>query len=192
MRLYLARHAETNYNVLGLSNSYATVDVYLTALGKEQAKALAKSLRNVQLDGVYTSELTRTVETAQYIIQDRGLKIESDSRLNDLNMGFEGRPVDAYYEQLSLRPDKWTAKFNDGESLNDLDYRVANFLSDLSKLTNKNVLIVSHYTVLQLMIGQIKNLDKNKALKLEITQGQYSKIALKTLQLISNCVIKVQ
>ncbi len=39
MNLYLARHGRTNYNDLGLCNADPTVDVHLTALGIEQAKA---------------------------------------------------------------------------------------------------------------------------------------------------------
>ncbi|MEO7364025.1 MAG: histidine phosphatase family protein [Candidatus Saccharimonadales bacterium] len=180
MNLYLARHAETNYNVLGLSNSDPKVDVHLTALGIRQAKELGVSLKNERLDAVYISELSRTAETTRYITEGRGLKIISDSRLNDLNMGFEGKPVNDYHAKLSLASDMWSAKFNSGESLNDLNNRVASFLAYLSELGGeKNILVVSHYTVLQLMIGQIKHLDKNDALKIEITQGQYSKIALK-------------
>lgn len=179
MQLYLARHTETNYNVLGLSNSDPNVDVHLTALGIEQAKILAISLKNERLDTVYTSKLSRTIETTRYITKGRGLEVISDPRLNDLNMGFEGKPVDEYHIKLLRTPDMWAAKFDGGESLNDLDYRVAGFLSDLSKLTDKkNVLVVSHYTVLQLMIGRLKRLDKNKALKIEIIQGQYNKISI--------------
>jgi alpha-ribazole phosphatase len=180
MQLYLARHTETNYNVLGLSNSDPKVDVHLTALGIRQAKELGVSLKNERLDAVYTSGLSRTTETTGYITEGRELKIISDPRLNDLNMGFEGKPVNDYHAKLSLTPDMWSAKFNGGESLDDLNNRVVSFLAYLSELDGeKNILIVSHHTVLQLMIGQIKHLDKNKALKLEITQGKYSKIALK-------------
>lgn len=178
MQLYLARHTETNYNVLGLSNSDPEVDVHLTSKGLEQAIALAVALKNEPLDAVYTSELPRTSETAQYIIEAHSAEIKTDSRLNDLNMGYEGRPVDEYHKELYQAPDIWSAKFNDGESLLDLASRVTSFLSDLRGQNSKNVLIVSHYTVLQLMIGHIKHINKSEVLKIEITQGQYIKIEL--------------
>lgn len=178
MQVFLTRHTETNYNVIGLSNSDPSVDVHLTAKGIDQAKTLAAALKSETFDMIYTSELPRTMETAKYIAEDRTLQIKSDSRLNDLNMGFEGRSVDEYHERLLHVPDIWSAKFNDGESLLDLDNRIASFLSDLIEYSNRNILIVSHYTVLQLMIGQIKHIDKQAALKIEVTQGQYDMFKL--------------
>lgn len=178
MQLYLARHTETNYNVLGLSNSDPRVDVHLTSKGIEQAKALAVALKNEQLDTIYTSGLPRTIETAGHIIKDHLAEIKTDSRLNDLNMGYEGRPVDEYHEKLLQASDIWSAKYNDGESLLDLDGRITGFLSDLTGQTSKNVLIVSHYTVLQLMIGHIKHIDKSEVLEIEIIQGSFIKIKL--------------
>jgi len=176
MQLYLARHTETNYNVLGLSNSDPKVDVHLTPKGIEQAEALSTTLRNKRIDIAYTSDLSRTAETARYIIKDRPIKVKTDSRLNDLNMGYEGQPVDKYHKELFHAPDIWTAKFNDGESLLDLAGRVTSFLSDLREQNSKNVLIISHYTVLQLIIGHIKHIDKSEVLKIEINQGLYTKI----------------
>lgn len=178
MQLYLARHTETNYNVLSLSNSNPKVDVHLTSKGIEQAKALAAALKNEQIGIIYTSGLPRTIETARYIIKDHLAEVKTDSRLNDLNMGYEGRPVDEYYKELLQAPDIWSAKFNDGESLLDLASRVTSFLSDLREQNSKNVLIISHYTVLQLMIGQIKHINRSEVFKIEITQGHYIKIEL--------------
>lgn len=176
MQLYLARHTETNYNVLGLCNSDPRFDVHLTPKGIEQAEALSAALRNERIDLVYTSDLSRTTETARYIIKDRSLKVKTDSRLNDLNMGYEGRPADEYHERLLQAPDICSAKFNDGESLLDLASRVASFLSDLSRQNDRNVLIVSHYTVLQLIISHVKRINKSEALRIEIIQGSYVRV----------------
>lgn len=178
MNLYLARHTETNYNVLGLSNSDPKIDVHLTSNGIKQAKTLAAALQSEELDIIYTSELPRTIQTAKYITKGRTTSITHDSRLNDLNMGYEGKRVDEYHESLLQAPNIWSAKFNDGESLLDLDNRVASFLSKVLKHDDRNILIVSHYTVLQLMIGQIKHIDRSEVFKIEIIQGHYIKIEL--------------
>ena len=47
MKVYVARHAETNYNILGLCNDSPLVDVYLTLKGIKQGKELAESLKEV-------------------------------------------------------------------------------------------------------------------------------------------------
>lgn len=180
MILYLARHAETNYNVLGLSNSDPAIDVHLTNRGKEQARDLAQALRKISIDIAFTSCLPRTLETAGYIVRGRSMETHQDARLNDLNMGFEGKRVDEYHDIRSAEKDIWNAKFNDGESLNELLEKVDSFLQYLHTRKNNysDVLIVSHYTVLQLLIARIKNMPKESALDIKIVQGDYIKISL--------------
>jgi broad specificity phosphatase PhoE len=178
MNLYLARHTETNYNVAGLSNSKSEIDVHLTEKGRNQAKNLAELLRDIPLDVVFTSQLARTFETAKYIIEGRNTPLIKDDRLNDLNMGFEGKAVDEYHAALHGVTDKWAAKFNDGESMNDLLERVDDYLEYLKTLTYPSVLIISHYTVLQLITARVNGADVKESLKVNIEQGGFSKTVL--------------
>ena len=67
MKLYLARHAETNYNIAKLANADPNIDVHLTEHGIEQAENLAELLKDVDYDIVYISELPRTRQTAEII-----------------------------------------------------------------------------------------------------------------------------
>ncbi|MCG6968894.1 MAG: histidine phosphatase family protein, partial [Gammaproteobacteria bacterium] len=60
MNLYVLRHAQTNYNLLGLCNDDPDDDVHLTATGIKQAEAAAKHLAEVPLSQIYVSELKRT------------------------------------------------------------------------------------------------------------------------------------
>ncbi|HSX29647.1 MAG TPA: histidine phosphatase family protein [Candidatus Saccharimonadales bacterium] len=180
MIIYLARHAETNYNVLGLSNSDPNVDVHLTSKGIEQAQELAKVLEQSPIDLAFASYLPRTLETARYITSGRNIEIRQDDRLNDLNMGHEGKSVNEYHKALSEEPDIWTAKFNDGESHDELLEKVDSFLQYLreQKASYSNILVVSHYTVLQLLIARIKNIPKQSALDIDIVQGDFVKLEL--------------
>lgn len=178
MDLYLARHTESNYNVAGLSNSKPEINVHLTKKGHNQAKYLAELLRDIPLDVVFTSQLSRTFETAKYIIEGRNTPLLKDDRLNDLNMGFEGQSVDEYHAALRGVTDEWAVKFNDGESMNDLLERVDDYLKYLKTLTYTSVLIISHYTVLQLVTARVNGTDVKEALKFNIEQGGFTKIVL--------------
>jgi broad specificity phosphatase PhoE len=175
MNLYLVRHTETNYNVAGLSNSKPEVDVHLTKKGSQQAKELAKIMQSIPLDVVYTSCLSRTFETARYIVDGRDIPVLKDARLNDLNMGFEGRLVNEYHAALAEATDKWTVKFNDGESMDDVLRRVDEFLGYLRGLAYSNVLIVSHATVLQLITARVTGTDVQELSEINIEQGSYSR-----------------
>jgi alpha-ribazole phosphatase len=178
MNLYLARHTETNYNVSGLSNSDPKVAVYLTEHGVKQAQALAKKLEDTDLDVIITSRLPRTIQTANIINGARNIPLVSDQRLNDINMGYEGKPVSNYRTALANQPDIWTAKFNDGESLQDVRLRVNGFLDWLKAAPYKNVLIISHLTILQLMQSRLEHTDEVRAFDLEIPQGDYYSASL--------------
>lgn len=63
MRLLLIRHGQTSANVLGILES-ATPGPGLTDLGREQAAAIPDALASERIDGIYTSRLIRTHQTA--------------------------------------------------------------------------------------------------------------------------------
>lgn len=173
MNLYIARHAETDYSVKGLINSDPAIDVHLTPRGKEQASELYDQLKDINFDAIIASSMSRTYETAIFIAQPAHREIVRDARLNDLRMGFEGQKVDAYRTALAASDDMWNVRFNDGESLNDLSARVADFLAELKTKPYENVLIISHMSVIQLMVGQLRGLNPNYALAIPVEQGKY-------------------
>ena len=63
--LYVARHGQTTWNaqnkVCGIS------DVDLTEKGIEQAKELAKKIKEIDIHIIITSPLKRTMQTAEII-----------------------------------------------------------------------------------------------------------------------------
>ncbi|MGZ8230321.1 MAG: histidine phosphatase family protein, partial [Burkholderiales bacterium] len=62
---YFLRHGETETNAAGLVAG--SLDVDLTARGREQALAAAEALADEPITGVYTSPLKRARETAEPI-----------------------------------------------------------------------------------------------------------------------------
>jgi len=61
-RIFLIRHGETEWNVLGLSQGWE--DVPLNENGREQAAHLALNFSALSISAIYTSVLSRAVETA--------------------------------------------------------------------------------------------------------------------------------
>src|SRR5262245_11027542 len=66
LRLYIARHGETDWNVQ--HKVTGTTDVPLNATGLAQAAALRDTLKGVPLDAVYSSTLMRSIETARIAV----------------------------------------------------------------------------------------------------------------------------
>jgi broad specificity phosphatase PhoE len=64
-RLYLARHGKTDWN--RDRRLQGSADIALNETGRRQAVGLARQLRGVHVDAVYSSELRRSRETATIV-----------------------------------------------------------------------------------------------------------------------------
>ncbi|MCL2371511.1 histidine phosphatase family protein [Candidatus Saccharibacteria bacterium] len=143
MKIIAIRHAETNYNVLGLVNYDPSVDVHLTEQGEKQARELAEKLKGRSIDLIIVSEFKRTRQTADIINSHHDAEILVEPLLNDIRNGFEGRPVAEYHEARDNASDKLNTRFNDGESISDVNFRTRDFLAKLSARPEATILIVT-------------------------------------------------
>ena len=172
MKISVVRHAETNFNVLGLHNADPSVDVRLTEQGIKQAESLAKELKDMEFETIIISELLRTKQTADIINKFHYSKIEVDARLNDIDSGFEGQLVSDYHEARDASPDPYTARFNNGESPNDVYDRTKEFLKSLPNRSEKSILIVTSKHNFRHIKSIIHNLDPREALKTHIENAE--------------------
>ena len=173
MKIYLIRHAQTNYNELQLCNGDPMVDVHLTELGLQQAHKLAAELADIDFDAIFISELPRTRQTAEPINATHNKPIIIDKRINDNVTGYEGKPVQEWLDAINNSPDKWTSSFNNGESLNQTIKRVQSFLDYLKLQSYNSVLIVTHGFITQAIYGIINAKDNDEAAAYQLAQGDY-------------------
>jgi probable phosphoglycerate mutase len=179
MKVYLVRHGETNYNVLNLHNEDPAVDVHLTETGIKQAKKVANTLKNKNLEHIFVSELKRTQQTADIINKYHQVAITVDKRLNDNKTGYEGQPDSIYHEQLKESQDVWNVSFNDGESLNDVWNRIDSFIDYLQGQHYKSCAVVTSRIIVQYFLaidrgGTIEQadeyyVDKGSCIELDLT-----------------------
>jgi probable phosphoglycerate mutase len=104
--IYLLRHGETDWNAEGRWQGHT--DKSLNETGREQARALAESLRATGVAGIVSSDLARARETAQIVATALGLAIDYiDADLRERTIGiFEGLTRE---ECESLHPEAWVA-----------------------------------------------------------------------------------
>lgn len=88
--LLIARHGETDWNLNGKWQGHT--DVPLNVTGIQQAQSLAKNLKKVEIDAVYSSDLERARKTAEIVADYKGVSdIRIDRRLRERFLGtFEG------------------------------------------------------------------------------------------------------
>ena len=160
MKLYITRHGETSWNaenkVLGAT------DIPLNEMGKAQAAALAEKLRDVDVDIIFASPLSRAKETAEAIAVVKGMPIILDSRLMEMNAGdLEGAPRGGDEYQTAKR--EHFKRYPNGESFFDAAYRIYDFLYEIKgKYPDKKVLLVSHGGVCRIICNFFKDMDNEE------------------------------
>ncbi|WP_369713195.1 histidine phosphatase family protein [Leptotrichia sp. HSP-342] len=191
LKLYIVRHGQTEWNVL--KKFQGQLNSPLTLEGIEKIKETSIELKNIKFEAVYTSELGRTISTAEIILQynnserikdtNKKLKPQKLSELNEIYFGewqgmnfkeiFLKYPKEAHNYFYEVK--NYNAKNIKAEELKD---GLERFLKGINKIVNKhksgNILIVTHGTVLELFLNYIQNkeakdLDERKL----IGNGQY-------------------
>lgn len=158
MKLFFLRHGQSEYNLLGRCNADPAAPVALTPEGRRQAAAAAEQLRGLPIRRVYVSRLQRAQETAAIVNSSHCAQIHVDSRLDDRNTGFEGRPVTEYLDAMHAADDPFDWKHGGGESYRELVARTHAFLDELVQVAEPAVLVVTHHEVLQAVVGYFGNL----------------------------------
>jgi broad specificity phosphatase PhoE len=132
----LARHGETDANLPPFRFQGRT-DEPLNDRGREQARALAVEMAATGLRAIWSSDLSRAVETAKPVAELAGLEVRVDARLSESHRGeWEGRLMD---DVAAEEPELFAAwrtpdpdfRFPGGESLTEHRDRAERVLADI-------------------------------------------------------------
>jgi broad specificity phosphatase PhoE len=141
--VFLARHAESTLNLERRVNGDPSVAVPLTDKGRDEARLLGAQLANVELDLCMHTRFPRTKETAELAVAGRGVPVEVEPRLDDINIGdLDGSPIEQYREVKREVGRK--RPFPGGESLDEAARRYAAAYRDLLERNVRRVLVVCH------------------------------------------------
>lgn len=170
LKLYIVRHGETEWNVI--KRFQGQLNTPLTEKGMEKLRETGKKLENVLFDEVYTSELGRTVASAEIILNEnrgyRNKKLEL-KKLAELNEVYFGVWQGLTYEEVFLKyPEEannyfynvknYKAENVEAEKLEDALER---FLKGINKILDShesgNILVVTHGTVLEMFMNYVAN-----------------------------------
>ena len=170
LKLYIVRHGETEWNVI--KRFQGQLNTPLTEKGIKKLKETGKKLENVLFDEVYTSELGRTVASAEIILnENRGYKNKKRElkKLAELNEVYFGVWQGLTYEEVFLKyPEEgnnyfynvknYKAENVEAEKLEDALER---FLKGINKILDShesgNILVVTHGTVFEMFMNYVAN-----------------------------------
>lgn len=175
LRIYLARHGQTDWNLEG--RLQGGTDTSLNATGRQQAAELAERLKGMRLDAVYSSALRRTRETAEIVrgavplsplagFSERRLgKFEGQklarSTASGAGAGPTSDPLTQEYDRRSLDPND---ALDGGESLNDFAARVNRTMTEVRDAHAAGaILIVGHGITNRMILKALLGLTLEQA-----------------------------
>jgi broad specificity phosphatase PhoE len=163
LRLYIARHGETDWNAQHRLQGWT--DRPLDGTGRKQAAALADSLKGIHLDAIYSSTLSRSRDTAQ-TVAGKAMTVKSLDGLRERNYGhFQGGSDTA--PDYVRRMNDWNDRLEDGESLNQLLARTRESLGQIRREhPSGNVLIVAHRITNQMILRALLDLTPDQTVKI--------------------------
>lgn len=157
-RVYLVRHGETGWNSGG--RFQGLTDVGLSDRGLQQAACLRDRFANEEIDAVYSSDLSRAVQTGSAIAEAHNLKVKVLPELREINFGcWEGLTHHEisirYPEQLKnwLPPGPGDMVIPGGESFVQVMDRAWKGVKQIvADHLGKTVVVVSHGGVIRAII----------------------------------------
>ena len=178
--IYLLRHGQSVWNFENKFTGWTDVD--LNENGKKEAMNVAQIAKKLNIDYIFTSELKRTIETAEIIeneLNNENLITLQHKDLNERHYGeFTGKNKTQIKEEKGedfvkeLRR-SYYYKPNDGESLCEVKARVGNYFDTYinPKAQYKNVLIVAHGNSIRALLVHLKIKDEKTIETCEIPTG---------------------
>jgi len=149
VRLILIRHGKTDWNVLERYQGHS--DTELNETGRNQAQSLAREWENEPIDVIYSSDLTRAIQTAVIISNGRNIPIHKRAGLRECSFGiWEGKTFEEMQtrfpeEVARIKGDSVNEIRTGGESRDQLSIRVAKTIREIiNNHPNQTVAIVAH------------------------------------------------
>ena len=180
--LLLIRHAESSGNVSRRLTG-RTPGVRLTEHGRAQAVTLAERLGPVPIKAIYSSPLERCLETAEPLRKAKGLPLEADQDLIEVDYGgWTGRSL----AQLARTKD-WKivlhtpsmARFPGGEGLLDVQERAVRALQRIAAAHRRQVVaVVSHGDVIRLVLAHFAGVHADLFQRIEIHPASVSAVSV--------------
>lgn len=194
--IHTMRHAQTDYNA---EKRYAgSIDVSINEKGTRDSKEAATILSLLNFDIIVSSNLKRSIETAQIIGNDRVTLLQS-KLCTERNFGvFEGR---TWQEVQDLYPPViWIKVGDDMHSVNppgsepfeQVWERARKFRNYLFReYKGNNILVVSHGVFLQMFHGLLRGLSCIESLAIYPSNLELTTFNFKGKRLIDEKVIQL-
>jgi broad specificity phosphatase PhoE len=157
VRILLARHGETVFNVSGRWQGQG--DSPLTERGLAQARELGRALGLDPIAAVYSSDLGRAAQTAHEVAVLHGLEVQVELRLREIDVGgWTGKNGDEIEAEYPGARQAWARapagmRLPDGETLLEAQTRaLAFFAGQMPAHVDQTIVVITHGAIGQAIL----------------------------------------
>lgn len=178
--IYLVRHGEIEYS--GEKAYIGISDIPLSIKGISQARRLKEYFNSLPIDKIYSSDLTRTVQTSKIISENRSIEIEKLKELREINMGdWEGKTfkeIRTRYPEMFKNRMKTIEDFKplNGESFRECQARVKIAFDRILTEEGDQIIITAHAGVNRTLLADILGMPLKNIFRFQLDYGGISKI----------------
>ncbi|HSM54704.1 MAG TPA: MSMEG_4193 family putative phosphomutase [Candidatus Sulfomarinibacteraceae bacterium] len=159
-------------------------NIHLNDEGKKQALELAERLCHLPITTVYSSPVTRCMETAAYVADALQLEVTELEAVGEVRYGdWEGAEIETLAKEESWHavqhfPSRF--RFPQGEALREVQARAVAALEELSARHEKNemVTVVSHADLIKLLLAHYLGVHIDLFQRIVISPASVSALAL--------------
>ncbi|MEM7333218.1 MAG: MSMEG_4193 family putative phosphomutase [Chloroflexota bacterium] len=157
--------------------------VHLNENGHKQAEDVAQRLKDIEISTIYSSPVTRCMETADYIAKVQNLPIQELPEVGEVRYGkWEGKKIaklakKSLWRVVQFFPSR--LRFPNGEALREVQFRAIQALEDLSeKHQNETIVVCSHADLIKLVLAHYLGVHMDLFQRIVISPASASVITL--------------
>ena len=183
--IYILRHGQTDSNLRNAC--IGSMDIPLNDRGREQALEVCARLSDIGIDVIYTSPLSRAVDTVSpYIRENPAVAMHMSYAFSERDFGeWENLTFDGIKQKEPHLYDEWqkdpvSFKIPGGESMSDVRERVDKALAKILSLhKDKKILIVTHLLTGRNVIGSLLGMPGELEKSFFIDNASFAKVEYK-------------
>ena len=158
MKVYIFRHGQTDWNAERRVQGHT--DIELNEIGRREAELLGERLKDLDIEKVFSSDLSRALETARIALGH--LEIETSERLREAHFGeAEGKIFTDVLKEFGeeyfrTEPEFWDRRIAGGETKRECIQRVWGFIDEVAdSLNHRSVGISTHGGVIRNLVHSL-------------------------------------
>jgi broad specificity phosphatase PhoE len=180
MKLFLIRHGESEGNAAGFVQGH--LDFGLTSLGRAQAHATAERLRDLKVDRLVSSPLSRAFQTASIIAGALGQSVESEPGLMEYDMGaasgLTGPQIREKFPEMMAQWQKGIRPTFPGEEGRDEFHARVEAVITRFAATKETIVAVAHGGVVSAVCYQVLGMDRARRGAFETANCSITEVGL--------------